>query len=71
MADLQRVWRDAVVHLNYHRATRVLKTCKVDRERLDLWNRWLGLEECDGDAECDGVAPDVVDVWDMVETHVG
>lgn len=34
--------RDALVEINFIRVKRVLRACKVDRQRLDLWRCWLG-----------------------------
>ncbi|CAO1638087.1 unnamed protein product [Parajaminaea phylloscopi] len=36
--------RDALVEINFGRVKRVLRACKVDRQRLELWKLWLRLE---------------------------
>ena len=36
--------KDAVVEINYRRVVRVMKACKVDRHKLQLWKIWLGVE---------------------------
>ncbi|KAN0061589.1 hypothetical protein ACQY0O_006436 [Thecaphora frezii] len=39
--------REALIEINWGRMMRVLCACKVDRQRLDLWRLWLGLETLD------------------------
>ncbi|EPQ31717.1 uncharacterized protein PFL1_01050 [Pseudozyma flocculosa PF-1] len=39
--------REALIEINYSRALRVLKACKLDRQRLELWKLWLGVESLD------------------------
>ena len=39
--------REALIEINYRRVLRVLKACKVDRQRMDLWKVWLGIEPLD------------------------
>lgn len=41
--ELFGIWRDAVVEINYRNVARVLKSCRLDREKLGLWRWWLGL----------------------------
>jgi len=36
--------RDALVELNFRRVLRVMKACKVDRQKIELWRLWLGAE---------------------------
>lgn len=36
------LWRESCVEVNYHRVVRVLRECRVDREKLALWRWWLG-----------------------------
>ena len=40
--DLLHIWRSSVIEINYHRIARVLRQCRVDREKLGLWRWWLG-----------------------------
>lgn len=35
------IWRDAVIEINYRRIARVVKECRLDREKLALWRWWL------------------------------
>ncbi|PWN99923.1 hypothetical protein FA09DRAFT_198811 [Tilletiopsis washingtonensis] len=39
--------RDALVEINFRRVLRVLRACKIDRQRLHLWRTWLGAEAPD------------------------
>ena len=36
--------RDALIEINYRRVVRVLRACKVDRQKLELWRLWLGVD---------------------------
>lgn len=36
--------KDAVVEINYRRVMRVMRACKVDRHKVQLWKIWLGVE---------------------------
>lgn len=36
--------KDAVVEINYRRVMRVMKACRVDRQKILLWKVWLGVE---------------------------
>ncbi|KDN39939.1 hypothetical protein K437DRAFT_264405 [Tilletiaria anomala UBC 951] len=36
--------RDALVEINFRRVVRVLKACKVDRQKVELWRLWLGAD---------------------------
>lgn len=36
--------KDALVEINYRRVMRIMKACKVDRHKLQLWKIWLGVE---------------------------
>lgn len=42
--DMWELTRDALVEINFVRVKRVLRACKVDRQRLDLWRLWLGVD---------------------------
>ncbi len=35
--------REALIEINFARVLRVLRACKVDRQRMDLWKLWLGV----------------------------
>lgn len=37
--------KDALVEINFRRVLRVLKACKLDRQKLQLWRIWLGVEQ--------------------------
>lgn len=37
--------KDALVEINFRRVLRVLKACKIDRQKLQLWRVWLSLEQ--------------------------
>ena len=39
--------REALVEINFARALRVLRACKIDRQRMDLWKLWLGVISLD------------------------
>lgn len=41
--ELFGIWRDAVIEINFRKIARVLKACRLDREKLGLWRWWLGL----------------------------
>ena len=43
--ELWGVWRDAVVEVNLRKVARVMRGCRLDREKLGLWRWWLGAEE--------------------------
>ncbi|UZJ53218.1 hypothetical protein CBS101457_002538 [Exobasidium rhododendri] len=36
--------KDALVEINFRRVMRVMKACKLDRQKLLLWRIWLGVE---------------------------
>lgn len=46
-AALLGVWRDAVIEINYRRVTKVIKSCRLDREELALWRWWFGVRDDD------------------------
>ncbi|CBQ70400.1 conserved hypothetical protein [Sporisorium reilianum SRZ2] len=35
--------REALIEINFARVLRVLRACKVDRQRMSLWKLWLGV----------------------------
>ncbi|SNX82376.1 uncharacterized protein MEPE_01082 [Melanopsichium pennsylvanicum] len=35
--------REALIEINFARVLRVLRACKIDRQRMDLWKLWLGV----------------------------
>ena len=37
-------WKVAVIEINNQRVRKVLKSCRLDREKLGIWNWWLGFE---------------------------
>ncbi|KAF6767363.1 hypothetical protein PSEUBRA_004287 [Kalmanozyma brasiliensis GHG001] len=39
--------RGALVEINFARVLRVLRACKIDRQRMDLWKLWLGVVSLD------------------------
>ncbi|CEH14317.1 FER-1-LIKE [Ceraceosorus bombacis] len=39
--------RSALVEINFRRVVRVLRACKLDRQRLQLWQLWLGCNTSD------------------------
>lgn len=41
---LWKVWKYSVVEINFRRIGRVMKSCRLDREKLRLWNYWFGLK---------------------------
>ncbi len=43
-AEDRPLTRDALVEINFQRATRVLRACKIDRQKLELWRLWLGVD---------------------------
>ncbi|KAM0792926.1 hypothetical protein ACM66B_002685 [Microbotryomycetes sp. NB124-2] len=48
-------WRRAVVEINFHRASYLLRECRLDREKIALWRWWLGLGPPSGETnEADG-----------------
>lgn len=72
--ELVGLWRESVVEINFHRVARVLRQCRVDREKLGLCRWWLGepaspqinrerefFDEFSGDPDaCGTMAADVV-----------
>lgn len=42
-AEGHELTREALVEINFARVLRVLRACKVDRQRMDLWKLWLGV----------------------------
>lgn len=40
--ELWTVWKYSVVEINFRRIGRVMKDCRLDREKLRLWNYWFG-----------------------------
>lgn len=44
LIDNWELTRDALVEINFVRVKTVLRACKLDRQRLDLWKYWLRLE---------------------------
>lgn len=42
--DAYELTKGALVDVNWVRVKRVLRACNVDRQRLDLWRLWLGLD---------------------------
>lgn len=36
--------KDALIELNFRRVLRVMRACKVDRQKLELWRLWLGAQ---------------------------
>lgn len=42
--DAYELTRDALVEINWMRVKKVLRACRLDRQRLDLWRLWLGLD---------------------------
>ncbi|PWN50408.1 hypothetical protein IE53DRAFT_97420 [Violaceomyces palustris] len=43
--------RDALIEINSRRVIRVLRACKLDRQKFDLWKVWLGVESLDSATE--------------------
>ncbi|KAJ1032519.1 hypothetical protein NDA16_000542 [Ustilago loliicola] len=39
--------REALIEINFARVLRVLRVCKIDRQRMDLWKLWLGVVSLD------------------------
>ncbi|TKY85124.1 hypothetical protein EX895_006204 [Sporisorium graminicola] len=39
--------REALIEINFARVLRVLRACKVDRQRMSLWKLWLGVVSLD------------------------
>ncbi|SAM76334.1 uncharacterized protein UBRO_01516 [Ustilago bromivora] len=39
--------REALIEINFARVLRVLRACKIDRQRMDLWKLWLGVVSLD------------------------
>lgn len=39
--------REALIEINFTRVLRVLRACKIDRQRMDLWKLWLGIVSLD------------------------
>lgn len=39
--------REALIEINFARVLRVLRACKVDRQRMELWKLWLGVLSLD------------------------
>ncbi|KAJ9477743.1 Peroxin Pex23-like-Penicillium chrysogenum [Pseudozyma hubeiensis] len=46
-AEGHELTREALVEINFARVLRVLRACKVDRQRMDLWKLWLGVTSLD------------------------
>lgn len=42
--ELWKVWKYSVVEINFRRIGRVMKSCRLDREKLRLWNYWFGMK---------------------------
>lgn len=36
--------RDALIEINFRRVSRVLKACKLDRQKIQLWKVWLNVD---------------------------
>lgn len=70
------IWRDAIVVINLRRVSRVMKELRLDREKLEVFRWWLGLE-LDPLLRMNSIAkdfkdrPDLDDVWSLVEMRVG
>ncbi|PWZ01049.1 hypothetical protein BCV70DRAFT_199408 [Testicularia cyperi] len=78
--DGNELTREALIEINFARVLRVLRACKVDRQRLDLWKLWLGVESLDhmmDTTRCDDLGylgllqspADDVDFSDLLGTH--
>ncbi|GAC97285.1 peroxin Pex23-like-Penicillium chrysogenum [Pseudozyma hubeiensis SY62] len=46
-AEGHELTREALVEINFARVLRVLRACKVDRQRMHLWRLWLGVTSLD------------------------
>lgn len=83
--SLHRIWRQAVVEINRHRVDRVMIRCKIDREKLHMWELWLGVRREKKTKHHDHLlpehdeevvesmqldSPDLNDVWDLIERKV-
>ncbi|SPO24876.1 uncharacterized protein UTRI_01381_B [Ustilago trichophora] len=42
-AEGHELTREALVEINFARVLRVLRACKIDRQRINLWKLWLGV----------------------------
>ena len=84
--SLHKIWRQAVVEINRHRVDRVMIRCKIDREKLHMWELWFGVRKEKKTRHHDHALPthdeevvesmqleppDNDDVWDLVERKVG
>lgn len=49
--ELMGLWRDSLIEVNYRKVARALKSCRLDREKIDMWRWWLGLEVIPAAAE--------------------
>ncbi|PWN35023.1 uncharacterized protein FA14DRAFT_160367 [Meira miltonrushii] len=43
--------RDALIEINYRRVCRVLKACKLDRQKIQLWKVWLNVDPLNAQIE--------------------
>ena len=50
-SDSRTLTRDALVEVNFRRVLRVLRACKLDRQKLELWRLWLGADVASHTAE--------------------
>lgn len=39
--------REALIEINFRRLSRVLRACRMDRQKLQLWRLWLGVDTWD------------------------
>lgn len=42
--SLLGLWKDCVVEINYRKVARVLRLCRLDREKISIWRWWLGVQ---------------------------
>lgn len=73
--ELWGVWKDAVVEINYRKVGKVLRGCRLDREKLGYWSWWVGRDGGLGEQMAMGGGdaierPEIEDVWDLVEGRV-
>lgn len=43
--------RDALIEINFRRVCRVLKACKLDRQKIQLWKVWLNVDPLNAQVE--------------------
>ncbi|KAG0150986.1 hypothetical protein CROQUDRAFT_37442 [Cronartium quercuum f. sp. fusiforme G11] len=67
MEHIGEPWKDKLAVINLRRVVKVLIDFS-ERQKIQIWRYWLGVDTYEQDSELDG--PDPRDVWQVIERHM-